>query len=48
MRKRGVSMVVSVELSEIPEAPGERMELTGDAIATPDRADLASETPASN
>jgi chromosome segregation protein len=48
MRKRGVSMVVSVELSEIPEAPGERMELTGDAIPTPDRAGLASEAQASN
>lgn len=48
MRKRGVSMVVSVELSEIPEAPGERMELSGEAIPTPDRAGLASEAPATS
>lgn len=29
MRKRGVSMVVSVELNEIPEAPGQEMVLEG-------------------
>ena len=29
MRKRGVSMVVSVELNEIPEAPGQEMALEG-------------------
>lgn len=48
MRKRGVSMVVSVELSEIPEAPGERMELTGEQVHVPDRAGLASESPSAS
>ena len=47
MRKRGVSMVVSVELSEIPEAPGERLELSGDQIQVPDRGGLASKSPTS-
>ncbi len=32
MRKRGVSMVVSVELSEIPEAPGQEFELQGKPV----------------
>jgi len=45
MRKRGVSMVVSVELSEIPEAPGERMEFAGEQITAPDRSDRPSALP---
>ena len=32
MRKRGVSMVVSVELNEIPEAPGQELELQGQPV----------------
>ena len=48
MRKRGVSMVVSVELSEIPDAPGERLELSGEQISVPDRAGLASESPSAS
>jgi chromosome segregation protein len=32
MRKRGVSMVVSVELNEIPEAPGQDMALEGTPV----------------
>jgi chromosome segregation protein len=38
MRKRGVSMVVSVELSEIPESMGERFELAGEALSTSETA----------
>ena len=41
-------MVVSVELSEIPDAPGERLELSGEQISVPDRAGLASESPSAS
>ncbi len=37
MRKRGVSMVVSVELSEIPEIGGGRFDPDGDAVPVPER-----------
>jgi chromosome segregation protein len=38
MRKRGVSMVVSVELNEIPENMGERFELAGEALSSSETA----------